>query len=250
MKTKCIVSAKKKTKDKKEKTTPDLITVILLCDSSGYRMKSYGPVSLVTINDIKLIDLQIQCIRNVFENFEIILCVGFDAEKICKYIRSEHGDTRIRIVENQLHNVSNSCESLRLSLNNTTNNKVVVCDGNLILNEECLRSIDTDCSCVLVEEDACENLEIGLNIDDKQIVQHLSYGANNTWSEIFFLNGLEIIESLRKIVTKYDSKTRFVFESINELIKMKYEVKSMSNKNKVIKINNIKMYHSIKGNNV
>jgi len=248
MKTKCIVSAKKKTKEKKEKLSPDLVTVILLCDSSGYRMKSYGPVSLVTINDTKLIDLQIRCIKNVFENFEIILCVGFDAEKICKYIRSEHGDTRIRIVENQLHNVSNSCESLRLSLNNTTNNKIVVCDGNLVLNEECLKSIDTNYSCVLVEENPCENLEIGLNIDDKRIVQHLSYGANNTWSEIFFLHGVEIIESLRRIVTKYDSKTRFVFESINELIKMKYEVKSVFNKHKVLKINNIKMYHSIKGN--
>lgn len=248
MKTKCVVSAKKKVKDKKEKKNAEFVTVILLCDSSGYRMKSYGPISLIQINNIKLIDLQIQCIKNVFENFEIILCVGFDAEKICKHIRSQYNDLRIRIVENQLHNVSNSCESLRLSLNNTSNDRILVCDGNLILNNACLENIDVNHSCVLTEKDPCENLEIGLNTDNNKIVQHLSYGAKNIWSEIFFLNGLEIIEALRKIITKYDSKTRFIFESINELIKMKYEIKSITNTSKVIKINNIKMYHSIKEN--
>lgn len=247
MKTKCVVSPKRKTKEKNDKKTTELVTIILLCDSSGYRMKSYGPVSLVNINNTKLIDLQIECIKNVFENFEIILCVGFDAEKICKHIRSQHKDIRIRIVENQLYNTSNSCESLRLSLNNTANNKIVICDGNLVLNKGCLENIDTDKSCLLIEKDPCENLEIGLNSDNNKIVQHLSYGANKIWSEILFLNGFDIIESLRKIITKYDSKTRFIFESINELIKMKYEIVSIINTSKVLKINNIKMYHSIKG---
>lgn len=248
MKTKCIVSAKKKIKDKKDKKNTELITIILLCDSSGYRMKSYGPISLITIDDIKLIDLQIQCIKNVFENFEIILCVGFDAEKICKHIRSQYKDIRIRIVENQLHNVSNSCESLRLSLNNTANDKILICDGNLILNNGCLESIDINHSCVLTEKNPCDDLEIGLNINQDNIVQHLSYGATKIWSEIFFLNGIDIVESLRKVITKYDSKTRFIFESINELIKMKYEIKCIANSSKIVKVNNIKMYHSIKGN--
>lgn len=243
MKTKCIVSVKKKNKEKK---CQDFITVILLCDSSGYRMKSYGPISLICVNNTKLIDLQIQCIKNAFENFEIILCVGFDAEKICKHIRSQYKELPIRIVENQLHNVSNSCESLRLSLNNTTNDKIIICDGNLILTSDCLKNIDIQSSCVLVEKTPCENLEIGLNIDDKKRAQHFSYGASNIWSEIIFLKGFDIIESLRRIITKYDSKTRFVFESINELIKMKYEIKSITNTSNIIKINNIKMYHSIK----
>lgn len=248
MKTKCIVSAKKKQVDQIDKRgVSELITIILLCDSSGHRMKSYGPISLIEINNYKLIDTQIQAIKKVFNNFEVVVCTGFDSEKICKHIRHNHKDIKIRVVENQLHATSNSCESLRLSLNNTLNTKIIVCDGNLIIDSDCLKNIDINASCVLVEKHPCENLEIGINIDNKT-VEHLSYGAKDIWSEIFFLNGLDIIESLRKIITKYESKTRFIFESINELIKMNYEIKPIINTSKVLKINNIKTYHSIKGN--
>lgn len=249
MKTKCIVSARKKDKKENKKYT-DFITIVLLCDSPGYRMKSYGPISLVNIKNTKLIDLQIQCIKNVFENFELIVCVGFDAEKICKHIRTKYNDLNIRFVENQLYSISNSCESLRISLNNTLNNKILVCDGNLVLNKKCLENIDIENSCVLTEKDPCENLEIGLNADNNKLVQHFSYGANYIWSEIIFLNGHDIIESLRKIIVNYDSKTRFVFEAINELIKMKYIIKSIVNQHKILKINNIKMYHSLKDNKI
>ncbi len=246
MKTKCIVSPRKK----EIKKNTEFVTIVLLCDSPGYRMKSYGPISLVNINNTKLIDLQIQCIKNVFENFELIICVGFDAEKICKHIKSKYDDLNIRIVENQLYAVSNSCESLRISLNNTSNSKVLICDGNLIINKKCLENIDIENSCVLIEKNPCENLEIGLNTDDDKFVQHFSYGAKFIWSEIIFLDGKDIIESLRKIIVNYDSKTRFIFEAINELIKMKYSIRSIANIHKIIKVNNIKMYHSLKDNKV
>jgi NDP-sugar pyrophosphorylase family protein len=97
MKTRCIQQAKKTIK-----ITNELITVIILCDTPGYRMKSYGPLPLITINNQKLIDLQIQAIQKTFSNFEIIICVGFDAEKICKYIRQKYSNLNIRVVENQL----------------------------------------------------------------------------------------------------------------------------------------------------
>lgn len=248
MKTKAQSSKKNKTIEKKKPRIPDLITVLLLCDSPGYRMKSYGPLSLVELDNTKLIDHQINTIQGVFKNFELVICVGFDAEKICKHIRSKYKKyNNIRIVENQLYQSSNSCESLRLCLNNTLNKKVLICDGNLILNSNSLQLINTEKSCALFEKDPCENLEIGFNKDDFNLIQHFSYGAKHTWSEIFFLNGDNIVESLRKIVVNYDSKTRFVFEAINELIKMQYEIKAIQNPNKIVKINNIKTYHTIRG---
>lgn len=231
-------------KDSNKKT--ELVTVMLLCDSPGYRMKSYGPLSLVEINKTKLIDLQIQTIRSVFKNVEIIICLGFDAEKVCKHIRSKYLATNIRIVENQLFNSSNSCESLRICLNNTLNKRVLICDGNLVINPKYLQLIDTTRSCALFEKDPSENFEIGFNKNEMDIIQHFSYGAKHIWSEICFLHGKDIIEALRKILVNYDSKTRFMFEAINELIKMKYEIRAIQNPNKIIKVNNIKTYHSIK----
>ena len=50
------------------------ITVVLLSENHGYRMKSKGAIPLVDINGITLLDRQINAIKAVFQNFEIILC--------------------------------------------------------------------------------------------------------------------------------------------------------------------------------
>lgn len=235
-----------KNKSIKNNKQSELISVVLVCDSPGYRMKSYGPLSLVSIKNLKLIDHQIQAIINTFENYEIVLCLGFDSEKVCRYIRSKYKSKNIRIVENQLYNSSNSCESLRISLNNILNNKIIVCDGNLLLNKKSLNIINTNISCALFEKKPTENLEVGFNKDDFNNIQYFSYGAKYIWSEICFLNGEAIIEDLRKILTSYDSKTRFIFEAINELIKMRYEFKAIQNQHPIIKLNNIKTYNNFK----
>lgn len=241
---------KKKTKIKRKykriTKEPDLITIILLCDYPGYRMKSYGPLPLIQIQNSRLIDLQINAIKSSIPNYEIILCVGFDSEKISKYIRSKYKNTNIRMVENQLFSQSNSNEGVRLGLNNTLNNKVLICDGNLLLNPEALLNIDHNESCVLIEKHPCENLEVGVNVNEKNEAQYFSFGAYKTWSEIFFLHNEENIELFKKIVS-YQEKTKFVFESINEMLKENITIKCIENSSPLKKINNIKTYHLIKG---
>jgi NDP-sugar pyrophosphorylase family protein len=244
MKSKCITSPKA---NKSVKTQfSDLVTVILLCDSPGYRMKSYGPLPLISIANQKLIDLQIQAIQQSFINFEIILCVGFDTEKICKYIRTKHSKVNIRVVENQLFNSSNSCESVRIALNNTLNHRVLVCDGNLLLNYESLALINCLQTCVLIETNPCDNLEIGINIDEKEEAQYFSFGACKTWSEIIYLHNQEVVELFRKAVTISDNKNRFIFEALNDILKSKYKIKCIKNEHQLRKISNIKTYHALK----
>ena len=246
MRTKCIVSPKNGgAKRKNENKTEELVSIILLSDSPGYRMKSYGAIPIIQIGRQRLIDIQIESIKKTFVNFEIILCVGFDAEKVYKYIRTRHKNLNIRIVENQLYHSSNSCESLRLSLNNIWNDKVLICDGNLIFEPITLKSIDISKSGTLIEEHAHDTLEIGLNIENN-IAQHFSFGARHTWSEILFLNNYEYIENLKKILLSYDNKNRFIFEALNELVNMNFKIATNINSKQVIKINNIKTYHNIK----
>ena len=245
MKTKCVTSPK--SINKLVNITTDLITVILLCDAPGYRMKSYGPLSLINIAQNKLIDLQIQAIQQTFINFEIILCVGFDAEKICKHIRSKYPKLNIRIVENQLFHNSNSCESVRIALNNTLNNKILVCDGNLLFNTKTLSLINYNQTCVLIESNPCVNLEIGINVDDKHDAQYFSYGANKIWSEIIFLHTIDIVEIFLRIVVNPDNKNKFIFEALNEILKTKYKIKCINNQHSLKKISNIKTYHAVRG---
>jgi len=239
---------KKNIKQKDDLIIPDLITVILLCDLPGYRMKSYGPTSLIKIKNKYLIDIQIDAIKRAFKNFEIILCVGFDGEKIIKYVRSKYADLNIRIVENQCFNSCNSCESVRISINNTMNNKIVICDGNLLINKKTLLSLDIAKNCAVIEKGSIENLEIGINVNEENKAQHFSFGAYRTWSEILFINGHEIIETLRKFLMAQDSKKKFIFEAVNELIKDNYDILCIENKFPIFKINNIKTYHNIRDN--
>lgn len=229
-------------------TTPDLITVIVLCDLPGYRMKSYGPTSLVNINNKCLIDLQIDAIKKTFEKYEIILCVGFDGEKICKYVRNKYKNINIRIVENQLFNSCNSCEGARIAINNTLNSKILICDGSLLINKKSLALLDINKTCALVEKLPSENLEIGINTNHDSKAQHFSFGAYKTWSEIIYLDGLETIETLRKFLNNSESKKKFVFEAANDLLKNKYEITCIENKYPIYKINNIKTYHTLREN--
>lgn len=244
MKTKAKKKTAKKSKSIKQEDN-GLITIILLCDNPGYRMKSYGPISLIDVTSTKkLIDLQIEAINKTFPNCEIIVCLGFDCEKVCKYIKTKHR-ANIRIVENQMYTVTNSCESLRLCLNNTGNDRILICDGNLLFDKSTISLIDKKTPCVILESEPNQTLEIGVNVD-KDIAYFFSFGAKYIWSEIMFLTGKEMIESFRKILSNTHNKTRFVFEAINELINMKYEIRTVQNKKSLYKINNIKTYHNIK----
>lgn len=245
MKTKCITSPRLINKSTSQ--TSDLVSIVLLCDAPGYRMKSYGPLPLITISNNKLIDLQIKAIQQTFTNFEIIICLGFDSEKTCKYVRSKYNKLPIRIVENQLFNSSNSCESVRIALNNTLNNKILICSGNLLFNSKTLSAINYNQTCVLIENTPCENLEVGINIDSNNEAQYFSFGAYKIWSEILFLSDENIIEIFRKIVVYPESKNKFIFEALNEVLKSKYKIKCINNKHPVKKISNIKTYHSVKG---
>lgn len=248
MRTKCITSAKSK-KYKSNPPSDDFISIILLCDSPGYRMKSYGPISLINIdNKVKLIDKQIEAIVKTFNNYEIILCLGFDANKVYKYVKSKYTDTgiNIRVVLNQLYDTSNTCESLRLSLANVRNNKILVCDGNLLINEKILKLININQSSVIIEENSNHTLEIGLNANNNY-VQYFSFGAKKIWSEIIYFNGSNLINNLMKIILNYENKNKFMFEAFNDLLTNNSEIfKIITNPKRLIKINNIKTYHKLK----
>ena len=78
-------------------------------------------------------------------------------------------------------------------------------------------------------------------------VEYFCYGASKGWSEIIFLKGDDTIECLRRIISTENYRTKFVFEALNELIKIKKNIYAVKNRAKIQKINNIKIYHDLKG---
>ena len=233
---------KKETVDKDE-----FISIVLLCDTPGYRMKSYGAIPLIPLQRHKLIDIQINVIDRIFPQYEIIICVGYDADKVCKYVKNRYRNCNIRIVENQIYETSNSCEGVRLCLNNITNDKVLIFDGSLIIHPDTFSEINTNKSYIVTESDFFENLEIGVNIGENGAIEHFGFGAHNPWSEIIYLNNEGVIDCLRKIISNENFKQKFLFEGLNELIKTKHKIEVINNKHPIKKINNIKTYHKLRG---
>ena len=130
MRRNCITSTKNTLPD--EKILDVFTTFIIIADSPNARMRSYGPTSLLNVGNKKLIDIQVLEIIKYFSNYEIILCTGFESDKINRYIKSRYKNINIRTVENQNYDTTNSCETLRLALNNITNDNIFILDGNLI----------------------------------------------------------------------------------------------------------------------
>ena len=102
-------------------------------------------------------------------------------------------------------------------------------------------------SSVLCQSEPVDNLEVGFNLNEADDIEHFAYGANKLWSEVLFLNNADIIDSLRKIVSGSDYKTKFMFEALNDLIKTRHNLKVITNDRPIIKVNNIKTYHKVKG---
>ena len=238
----CITSVKSR-----EIAPDELVTIVLLCDSPGYRMKSYGAIPLIPFKTKRLIDIQINNITKIFKNVEIILCVGYDSEKVCKYVKNKYRNINIRIVENQMFNKCNSSEGVRLCLNNINNDKIIIIDGSLLIHSQTFKSLDRKKSGIFIEAFKNEDLEIGVNIGDKNTIEYFGFGASQIWSEIIFLNSHDIIEALRKLLSAQEHKTRFFFEILNDLIRTKYNLEAISNKHPVQKMSNIKTYHKLRG---
>ena len=228
------------------------ITVILLAENYGYRMKSYGPLSLINIDGKTLLEYQIEAIQSVFIDYEIILCSGFETNKIYHFIHSNiPNNQNIRIVENQVYYHSNCCEGLRLCMNNTTNNKILVCGGGVVITSEFLKNINLRKSSILVQESSKKNntFDVGVISNDSRLEGMSLAIKDSVWTELLYLSGEPLIKSFYNIVSKPELKNKFLFEAINLWRGRKQLLVSKNQFAPIFKIDNIKTFKRISDEN-
>jgi len=233
----------KKTKVQKKRIRHKFVTVILLYDQYTRRMKAYGPTSLIPIKNSKLIDYHLRYISDVFPKNEIVICTGFNADRVEKYVRSNYPNQNIRIVENQIFEDTNSCESLRLCLNNTNNNNILIINGGVFFYKDAILKIDTKKSCILAEKNNL-TLDIGIN-QNKELLEHMDVGLDFKWTEMIFLNNRNSIDYLRKVLSENNFKKKFIFEAINRLLQANSKIICIENKKHSVKLDNMKAYNTV-----
>jgi len=237
---KTFITSPKLDKQEHSKIPKELVTIVLLGENHGHRMKSYGPISLIKLGGKTLLEKQIDTISSIFDNFEIIICSGFETEKTVEFVKSKFKNLNVRVVENQLHYNSNCCESARLCINNTMNDRILFCNGGVLINPSHLSSVDFDKNWTLIQSESHDsNFEIGV-IENNNVLENFSIGVKNKyWSEIFYLNGQKEISYFLSIISDPDYKNRFLFEALNEFNK-KIKLQIVKSNKSLLKIDNIK----------
>lgn len=210
------------------------ISAVVLGNETDYRTKSYGPRCLLTHGNSTVIQKQIRVLSEIELVSEIIVVLGFECDRIIKYLPED-----IRVVENQLHRTTNSCESLRLVLNNIKNNRLLIIDGNVLISRDLFNRADFSSSFAVCGTDSKSKNEISFS-NANGLVTRFSFGLDYIWNSISFVQGKEF-KLLKKSCKDRESEKFFTFEVLNLVIDRggKFSILE-SNVGEVKKINSIK----------
>ncbi len=187
------------------------MTVILLGADVEPRRKSYGPKSLLTLdNKYNVIEHQIDAVKNVFPKADIILVAGFQAQSVV------NKGYPIRIVENPFFEETSDVEQIRLGINASVSRKVLIVSGDLVFDAHSIHGIDTHGSCILYKECINDDESLGIT-QNRDVLEHITYKLPNKWLYNLYLEEKELICLKKFLKTKERSKLLF-FEAVNYLV--------------------------------
>jgi choline kinase len=223
-----VVPARRKRVDRND------ITVIIMAANIGYGMKSYGPKSLLNINPNEtLIEYQLNLIQTSFPNADIILVVGFAADRIIK--RCPIG---VRIIENQLYETTNEVEQVRLALNCTLTDNILILKDDIIFNDETLCSISKHESCLIYDsQDQIDASNIGVTVIENYATT-FSYDIPTKWCHIVYLTEKDQ-QLLRNICNKRERNRMYLHEALELMLQKTGKILAIEPTNmEIVKIDN------------
>ncbi len=203
----------------------DQMSVVILAANMGYRVKSYGPKCLLTDkNDICLLNIQINNIRSVYPEVEIVVVVGFEADEILKKVPSD-----VRVIENQLYETTNTSEESRLALNNILNGNVLFIHDDVMFNSETIRKITKHGSSIIVDSNnSMPNNNVGVTIvDDKATI--FSFGISVKWGRIVYLADRDLI-AFKRICSDRSKSKLYLHETLNLLLNENHTLRCLEPK--------------------
>lgn len=213
------------------------INALIIASEITKGMKSIGSRSMLTIADnIRVIDQQIQNLKNINKHINITIASGFEHDKISQYIKKYKN---ISILYNDKYKSTNEAESLGIYLKSVADidNLLIVGGGTLIKkNTIMMNDLKTNKSIIFLLSGPKNNFNLGCNKSNK--LEYLFYDLDYPWIECIFLNKNSIYE-LKNNMDKINCHQKYIFEIINNLAINSEIVPLYLNKKDVMKISNI-----------
>ncbi len=185
-------------------------SIIIPAAGAGTRMKSYGPICLLKMGSTTILERQLNIIASTFNDYEIIVVGGFEAQKIQKTLPES-----IHFIENRHFEHTSVIHSISLGLTKATTNNVLIVYGDLVFNPATLVMPIYNTSALLISNEMKKD-EVGCVVQDN-IVQNMMYDLTPKWSQIAFITGKEL-KSFKHLVTTESCSRLLGFEVINKII--------------------------------
>tara|TARA_R110002110_G_scaffold102142_4_gene259157 strand:- start:181 stop:888 length:708 start_codon:yes stop_codon:yes gene_type:complete len=220
-----------KIKDSGVGLTPDKpLTVLIPVAGMGHRMKSYGPKCLLKANQKEtILEKTVSNIKREYPYSDIIVVVGFESEKVVRSLPNF-----VRIVENQNYEKTNIVESVRIGINASAHENILIIYGDLIFNVYSIREITSSGTCVVFDsKNRFREEEVGLTVVE-DVVTTFAYGLPNKWSQIAYLEH-ESFGMLKALCSDKRKNKLYLFELFNIIIESGIVMKAKEPKGMIIK---------------
>jgi|688.fasta_scaffold43437_4 hypothetical protein len=228
------------------------ISIILLCTLPDPGIKSLGSKCLININKKPLLHHQIETIQNYFhgKNYEIILSLYFDANKVAKSI--EH-NKHVKIIK---HNYSVTNQNINFGgalvscLNHTFYDDILFINYGCVYNKNVLKKIchntHNDNLVGVLKSKYIDNINLGCYVNDSYINNIFFDLTDIKYSDMVYLNK-QTKQHIQNTFSVSKTINKFTFEIINTTIEQGYLFKPVEFSDKdYIFINNLKTLNKSK----
>lgn len=188
------------------------LAIIIPAAGIGRRMKSYGSKSLLPLSDGRsILRRQIDMLRLIWKDPEIVVIVGFDSDKVIKSLPDG-----IRVVENEKYEETGVGRSISMGLRATASDKCLIIYGDLVFNKATFDNIENKSTVIIDTQKRLPSSEVGIIIDNHKAI-HFDYGLPTKWCSIVLLVGKELA-LFKSLGSHLDRKKMAGHEVLNAII--------------------------------
>lgn len=200
-------------------------TIIIPAAGQGQRMKSYGPKSLIKIDNTTVLQHQLDKIHSAFIQHEIILVTGFETERVERHVPSN-----VKVVVNKYFEQTNVVHSIALGMIAANTDNILVVYGDLVFNKQAITLPLMNESLITIDpSNYMKKDEVGCIVQQNLLV-NMMYGLPSKWGQMVFLTGREL-ELFKSIAKSQDCSRWFGFEMINEIMRYGGKFRAYTPKN-------------------